>query len=84
MFVIWWIYHAVLIFAGWYGFMGGIPAFTVGLLGSVLFVGVLTERSRSIWPRVGPRLLEWAGPAVLLLIRCRGGPGFHREPVSAR
>jgi membrane protease YdiL (CAAX protease family) len=52
MFVIWWIYHAVLIFAGWYGFMGGIPAFTVGLLGSVLFVGVLTERSRSIWPSV--------------------------------
>jgi hypothetical protein len=39
----------VLIFAGWYGFMGGIPAFTVGLLGFVLFVGVLTERSRSIW-----------------------------------
>ncbi len=52
MFVIWWIYHAVLIFAGWYGFMGGIPAFTVGLLGFVLFVGVLTERSRSIWPSV--------------------------------
>jgi membrane protease YdiL (CAAX protease family) len=52
MFVIWWIYHAVLIFAEWYGFMGGIPAFTVGLLGFVLFVGVLTERSRSIWPSV--------------------------------
>jgi hypothetical protein len=33
MFVVWWIYHAVLIFAGWYGFMGGIPAFTVGLFG---------------------------------------------------
>jgi hypothetical protein len=32
--------------------MGGIPAFTVGLLGFVLFVGVLTERSRSIWPSV--------------------------------
>jgi membrane protease YdiL (CAAX protease family) len=52
MFVIWWIYHAVLIFAGWYGFIGGIPAFTVGLLGFVLFVGVLTERSRSVWPSV--------------------------------
>jgi membrane protease YdiL (CAAX protease family) len=52
MFVIWWIYHAVLIFAGWYGFIGGIPAFTVGLLGFVLFIGVLTERSRSIWPSV--------------------------------
>jgi hypothetical protein len=52
MFVIWWIYHAVLIFAGWYGFMSGIPASTVRLLGFVLFVGVLTERSRSVWPSV--------------------------------
>jgi membrane protease YdiL (CAAX protease family) len=49
---IWWIYHAGLIFAGWYGFIGGIPAFTMGLLGFVLFVGVLTERSRSVWPSV--------------------------------
>jgi membrane protease YdiL (CAAX protease family) len=83
--VIWWIYHAVLIFAGWYGFMGGIPAFTVGLLGLVLFVGVLTERSRSIWPSVlAHGSWERAGPVVLLLIGRRGGPGFHREPVSAR
>jgi membrane protease YdiL (CAAX protease family) len=52
MFVVWWIYHAGLTFAGWYGFIGGIPAFTVGLLGFVLFVGVLTERSRSVWPSV--------------------------------
>jgi len=49
---IWWIYHAGLTFAGWYGFNGGIPAFSVMLLGFVLFVGVLTERSRSIWPSV--------------------------------
>ena len=49
---IWWIYHAGLIFACWYGFIGGIPAFTVGLLGFVLFVGVLSERSRSVWPSV--------------------------------
>ncbi|MGH3340539.1 MAG: FAD-dependent oxidoreductase [Propionibacteriaceae bacterium] len=34
------------------GLRGGIPAFTVGLLGFVLFIGVLTERSRSIWPSV--------------------------------
>ncbi len=34
--------------------------------------------------RVGPRLLEWASPVVLLLIRCCGGSGFHRESVSAR
>jgi membrane protease YdiL (CAAX protease family) len=52
MSVVWWIYHAGLIFAGWFGFVGGIPAFTVGLLGFVLFLGVLTERSRSIWPSV--------------------------------
>jgi membrane protease YdiL (CAAX protease family) len=52
MFGIWWIYHAGLTFAGWYGFIGGIPAFTVALLGFVLFVGVLTERSRSVWPSV--------------------------------
>jgi membrane protease YdiL (CAAX protease family) len=44
----------VAIFAGWYGFYGGIPAFTVGLLGFVSFVSVLTERSRSIWPSVLP------------------------------
>jgi membrane protease YdiL (CAAX protease family) len=49
---VWWIYHAGLTCGGWYGFVGGIPAFTVGLLGFVLFVGVLTERSRSIWPSV--------------------------------
>jgi hypothetical protein len=52
MSVVWWIYHAGLIFAGWFGFVGGIPAFTVGLLGFVLFFGVLTERSRSVWPSV--------------------------------
>ncbi len=52
MSLVWWIYHAGLTFAGWYGFIGGIPAFTVGLLGFVLFVGVLTERSRSVWPSV--------------------------------
>jgi membrane protease YdiL (CAAX protease family) len=52
MFAVWWIYHVGLIFAGWYGFNAGIPAFTVGLLGFVLFVGVVTERSRSVWPSV--------------------------------
>jgi membrane protease YdiL (CAAX protease family) len=49
---VWWIYHAGLTFAGWYGFNGGIPAFSAMLLGFVLFVGVLTERSRSVWPSV--------------------------------
>lgn len=52
MFVVWWIYHAPLVLLGWYGFKGGLPAFTIGLAGSVLFVGVLTDRSRSIWPSV--------------------------------
>jgi membrane protease YdiL (CAAX protease family) len=52
MAVIWWIYHTGLTFAGWYGFIGGIPAFTVALVGFVLFVGVRTERSRSVWPSV--------------------------------
>jgi membrane protease YdiL (CAAX protease family) len=52
MVAVWWIYHAGLTFAGWYGFNGGIPAFSVGLVGFVLFVGVLTERSRSVWPSV--------------------------------
>jgi membrane protease YdiL (CAAX protease family) len=52
MFVAWWIYHAPLVLLGWYGFKDGLPAFTVGLAGSVLFIGVLTDRSRSIWPSV--------------------------------
>jgi membrane protease YdiL (CAAX protease family) len=52
MFVAWWLYHAPLVLLGWYGFQSGLPAFTIGLAGSVLFVGVLTDRSRSIWPSV--------------------------------
>lgn len=50
MLVVWWLYHAPLTIAGLYGFMGGLPAFTVAITGFVLFVGVLTERSRSVWP----------------------------------
>lgn len=50
MLVVWWLYHAPLTIAGLYGFMGGLPAFTVAIVGFVLFVGVLTERSRSVWP----------------------------------
>ncbi|HWJ52057.1 MAG TPA: CPBP family intramembrane glutamic endopeptidase, partial [Propionibacteriaceae bacterium] len=85
MSVVWWIYHAGLIFAGWFGFVGGIPAFTVGLLGFVLFFGVLTERSRSVWPSV------LAHGSWIALVQSYfsssgavAGPGFHREPVSAR
>jgi membrane protease YdiL (CAAX protease family) len=52
MWAVWWVYHAPLTFAGLYGTVGGLPAFSVAILGFVLFVGVLTERSRSIWPSV--------------------------------
>jgi len=50
--IIWWLYHIPLILFGWYGFMGGIPAFTVAIAGFTLFVGVLTDRSHSLWPSV--------------------------------
>ena len=77
MFVVWWIYHAGLTFAGWYGFVGGIPAFTVALLGFVLYVGVLTERSRSIWPSV---LAHGSWNALVATYfsssGAGGGPGF--------
>ncbi|GAA1975015.1 hypothetical protein GCM10009798_40330 [Nocardioides panacihumi] len=49
-FVVWWAYHAPLVMLGWYGFGWGLPAFTVGLVGLVLFAGVVTDRSRSVWP----------------------------------
>jgi len=52
MAAIWWLYHAPLVFAGLYGSVSGLPAFAVAIVGVVLFVGVLTERSRSIWPSV--------------------------------
>ena len=77
MLVVWWIYHAGLTLAGWYGFVGGIPAFTVALLGFVLFVGVLTERSRSIWPSV---LAHGSWNALVATYfsssGAGGGPGF--------
>jgi membrane protease YdiL (CAAX protease family) len=49
---VWWLYHVPLILLGWYGTIGGIPAFTVALAGFALFVGVLTDRSGSLWPSV--------------------------------
>lgn len=52
MLPIWWLYHLPVILWWGYGFVGGIPAFTVGIAGFVLFVGVLTDRSRAIWPSV--------------------------------
>jgi membrane protease YdiL (CAAX protease family) len=50
--VIWWTYHVPLILLGWYGSLEGLPAFTVAIAGFTLFVGLLTERSRSLWPSV--------------------------------
>lgn len=50
--VVWWLYHVPLILFGWYGSIGGLPAFTMAIAGFTLFVGVLTDRSRSIWPSV--------------------------------
>lgn len=49
---VWWLYHVPLILFGWYGSIGGLPAFTVAIAGFTLFIGVLTDRSRSIWPSV--------------------------------
>jgi membrane protease YdiL (CAAX protease family) len=49
---VWWMYHVPLIFLGWYGSLRGLPAFTVALIGIALFIGVLTDRSRAVWPSV--------------------------------
>jgi membrane protease YdiL (CAAX protease family) len=50
--IAWWIYHVPVIILGWYGSLGGLPAFTVAIIGAVLFIGVITDRSKSIWPSV--------------------------------
>lgn len=50
--VVWLIFHVPLMLFGWYGSISGLPAFAVGLVGAVLFAGVLTDRSRSVWPSV--------------------------------
>ncbi len=71
--VIWWLYHALLVWSGWYGFLGGLPAFTVGLVGFVLFVGVLTDRSRSVWPSVLAHG-AWNGLVALYFSASGGDP----------
>ena len=50
--VIWWLYHVPLIIFGWYGDVAHLPAFTVAIVGITLFLGVITDRSRSLWPSV--------------------------------
>jgi membrane protease YdiL (CAAX protease family) len=49
---IWLLHHVPLILTGDYGTVSGLPAFTLGIVGFVLFIGVITDRSRSIWPSV--------------------------------
>jgi hypothetical protein len=49
---IWWLYHLPAVLLWGYGFVGGLPAFTVAITGFILFVGGLTDRSRAIWPSV--------------------------------
>ncbi|HET6474898.1 MAG TPA: CPBP family intramembrane glutamic endopeptidase [Thermoleophilia bacterium] len=50
--VIWWVYHVPLILLGWYGTRSGILAFTVAIVGITLLLGVITDRSRSVWPSI--------------------------------
>jgi membrane protease YdiL (CAAX protease family) len=52
MLPIWWLYHLPAVLLWGYGFVSGLPAFTIAITGFILFVGVLTDRSRSIWPSV--------------------------------
>lgn len=50
--VIWWAFHVPVILLGWYGDANGLPAFTVAIAGFALFVGVITDRSRAVWPAI--------------------------------
>lgn len=52
MSAVWLGYHVPPILFGWYGSISGIPAFAVALVGFTLFLGVLTDRSRSVWPAI--------------------------------
>lgn len=52
LFAIWWGYHVPLIIVGWYGDVAHLPAFTVAVFGITLFLGVITDRARGIWPSV--------------------------------
>jgi membrane protease YdiL (CAAX protease family) len=49
---IWLVYHVPGIILGVYGSWMGLPAFAVALLGWTLFIGVVTDRARSVWPAV--------------------------------
>lgn len=50
--IVWLLYHIPLILSGDYGSISGLPAFIIAIMGFTLFVGVLTDRSRAVWPAV--------------------------------
>lgn len=74
MWLVWLGYHVPMVIGGLYGSVGGLPAFTVSMAGFVMFVGVLTERSRSIWPSV----LAHGMWNELVSTRFSGGPALHQ------
>lgn len=49
---IWWVYHVPVILLGWYGSLGGLPAFTLAILGFAAFASVITDRARAVWPSI--------------------------------
>jgi membrane protease YdiL (CAAX protease family) len=77
----WWLYHLPLILLGWYGSFGGIPAFTVMILGFGAFVGVITDRSRSIWPSVLAHGTWNALVATSFAVHAEGRPRFTGDPA---
>lgn len=80
---VWWFYHVPLVLLGWYGSVAGLVAFTVALVGFVLFVGVLTDRSRAVWPSVVAHGGWNALVAVSFPAHIDGydGPSFTGSPV---
>jgi membrane protease YdiL (CAAX protease family) len=71
--VIWWLYHLPLILFGWYGTVPGLLAFTVAIAGFSLFVGVLTDRARSVWPSVAAHGAWNALVATGFAVKTSGG-----------
>ncbi len=70
--VVWWLYHVPLVLLGWYGSLRGLPAFTVAVVGVSLFMGVITDRSGSMWPSVLAHG-AWNGLVATSFAVTRGG-----------
>ncbi|WP_082093260.1 CPBP family intramembrane glutamic endopeptidase [Demequina sediminicola] len=79
MMVIWWVYHVPLIILGWYGDVAHLPAFTVAIVGITLFIGVITDRSRAVWPSVVTHG-AWNGLVATSFAATEGG---ERVPAFA-